>query len=52
MVASCSSGTRPFDDLREARLREFQMKKWKRIWKLSEIEAMNPDWSDLYPTLL
>ena len=26
-------------------------KKWKRIWKLSEIEQMNPDWSDLYPTL-
>lgn len=41
-----------FDDLREARLRELQMKKWKRIWKLSEIEQMNPDWRDLYPTLL
>lgn len=40
-----------FDDLEEARLRELQMKKWKRIWKLSEIEAMNPGWKDLYPTL-
>jgi len=28
------------------------MKKWKRLWKLSEIEHMNPDWQDLYPTLL
>jgi putative endonuclease len=41
-----------FDDIQQARLRELQMKKWKRIWKLSEIEAMNPDWQDLYPTLV
>ena len=40
------------DDLQQARLRELRMKKWKRIWKLSEIEEMNPDWQDLYPTLL
>jgi putative endonuclease len=40
------------DDVQEARLRELQMKKWKRIWKLSEIEQMNPDWRDLYPTLV
>ena len=39
------------DDLQRARLRELQMKKWKRMWKLSEIEAMNPDWVDLYDTL-
>jgi putative endonuclease len=41
-----------FDDLQEARARELQMKKWKRLWKLSEIEGMNPDWNDLYPALL
>ena len=41
-----------YDDLQEARLRELQMKKWKRLWKLSTIEAMNPDWRDLYPTLI
>ena len=35
-----------------ARLRELQMKKWKRLWKLSEIEQMNPEWQDLYPALL
>jgi putative endonuclease len=38
-----------FDDLQEARLRELQMKKC--IWKLSEIEQMNPGWEDLYPAL-
>ncbi len=26
-----------FDDLQEARLRELQMKRWKRQWKLSTI---------------
>ena len=40
------------EDLQDARLRELQMKKWKRLWKLSAIEAMNPDWQDLYPALL
>ena len=39
------------EDLQQARLRELQMKKWKRIWKLSEIEQMNPEWVDLYPAL-
>ena len=40
------------DDIQQARLRERQMKKWKRIWKLSEIEQMNPDWQDLYPVVI
>lgn len=40
------------DDLDGARLRELQMKKWKRQWKLSTIEVMNPEWADLYPTLI
>jgi putative endonuclease len=40
-----------YDDLQGARLRALHMKKWKRPWKLSEIEQMNPDWQDLYPTL-
>ena len=40
-----------FDDIQQARQLELQMKKWKRVWKLSEIEALNPDWQDLYPTL-
>jgi putative endonuclease len=40
------------DDIQQARLRELQMKRWKRLWKLSTIEGMNPDWRDLYPTLV
>jgi putative endonuclease len=40
------------DNLQDARLRELQMKKWKRQWKLSEIERLNPNWDDLYLTLL
>lgn len=40
-----------YDDLREARLRELQMKKWKRVWKLSLIERENPGWNDLFETL-
>ena len=39
------------DDIQDARVREAQMKKWKRLWKLSTIERMNPDWQDLYPGL-
>ena len=39
------------EDLHQARYRELQMKKWKRLWKLSEIEQMNPSWEDLYPAL-
>jgi putative endonuclease len=30
---------------------EKQMKEWRRAWKLRQIEAMNPDWRDLFPTL-
>ena len=35
----------------EAIAREKAIKKWRRDWKINLIEAMNPDWSDLYPTL-
>jgi putative endonuclease len=41
-----------FDDLQAARQRELQMKEWQRAWKLKRIEAMNPDWRDLYVDLL
>ncbi len=40
------------DDLEEARRRERQMKKWKREWKLELIEKDNPQWKDLFDTLL
>ena len=39
------------DSIDGARLRELQMKKWKRPWKLSEIERLNPNWNDLYDSL-
>jgi putative endonuclease len=39
-------------DLQDARGRELQIKKWKRDWKLRLIETRNPDWVDLYPSLL
>ncbi len=28
--------------------REKRLKKWNRMWKIREIEAMNPEWRDLY----
>ncbi|WP_010163979.1 GIY-YIG nuclease family protein [Sphingomonas sp. PAMC 26617] len=31
-----------------SRLREFQMKSWKRAWKIREIEGLNPEWENLY----
>ena len=41
-----------YDDLQEARLRELQMKEWKRSWKVRLIEENNLEWVDLYPTLV
>jgi putative endonuclease len=37
-----------FGDVHEAILREKRVKKWRRAWKLELIEAMNPDWLDLF----
>ena len=31
---------------------EKQMKKWNRVWKLKLIEEQNPEWLDLYKSLL
>ncbi|MDR3449746.1 MAG: GIY-YIG nuclease family protein [Alphaproteobacteria bacterium] len=33
-------------------LREKQVKKWKRAWKIRLIEETNPHWDDLYPRLV
>jgi putative endonuclease len=41
-----------YDNLQDARARQRQLKKWNRQWKLSEIEAQNPEWVDLYPGLV
>ncbi|MEX0853764.1 MAG: GIY-YIG nuclease family protein [Bauldia sp.] len=32
--------------------REKRLKHWKRAWKIALIEKANPNWDDLYPTLL
>lgn len=37
-----------YEDISEAILREKRIKKWNRSWKINLIEAMNPDWDDLY----
>jgi len=36
-----------YDDFRSAIVREKQLKKWLRSWKLKLIEASNPTWKDL-----
>ncbi len=37
-----------FENLSEAILREKQLKRWKRAWKLRLIKEVNPDWRDLF----
>ncbi len=36
-----------FDQVADAIVREKQMKKWNRDWKIRLIEEVNPDWEDL-----
>ncbi len=40
-----------FEDINEAILREKQLKKWRRSWKIELIEKHNPDWKDLFDDL-
>ena len=39
-------------DVISAITREKQIKKWNRKWKLALIEKENPEWQDLYESLL
>jgi putative endonuclease len=41
----------PHDNVEFAITREIRIKRWRRAWKLQLIEAMNPDWRDLYDDL-
>ena len=42
-----------FHDAMEAAIvREKQIKKWRRRWKLEMIERHNPQWRDLYEDIL
>ena len=36
------------DSIFSAIVREKQLKKWNRSWKVELIESMNPEWNDLY----
>jgi putative endonuclease len=41
-----------FDDIRDAIQREKTIKHSPRAWKVRLIAAMNPEWKDLYDTLI
>jgi len=40
------------ENMESAIVREKRLKGWKRKWKLELIEKNNPDWKDLYNTIL
>ena len=39
-------------DIEETILKEKQMKKWNRKWKVRIIEEKNPEWKDLYDEII
>ena len=39
-------------DINSAITREKQLEKWNREWKLGLIEQNNPQWHDLWPTII
>jgi putative endonuclease len=41
-----------FGDMDSAIMREKQLKKWRRAWKIELIEKSNLDWKDLWPDIL
>ena len=41
-----------YEEIEEAIAREKQLKNWKREWKIDLIVTANPEWLDLYDTLL
>lgn len=40
------------ENMQSAIEREKRMKGWNRKWKLELIERMNPNWQDLYQTII
>lgn len=40
------------ETIEQAALREKQIKKWYRKWKLELIESLNPEWKDLWDWLI
>ena len=41
-----------FPTPRDAIVREKRLKKWNREWKIELIESTNPNWDDLYETVM
>ena len=41
-----------FGDIDRAIWRETRLKKWKRAWKIGLIEETNPEWRDLYDSII
>jgi putative endonuclease len=41
-----------YDEPVPAITREKELKKWRRDWKIRLIEEQNPEWRDLYPTIV
>ena len=41
-----------FEDMNSAIVREKQMKKWRRAWKIELIEKTNRTWKDRWPKIL
>jgi putative endonuclease len=41
-----------YDDIEEAIKREKQLKNWHREWKVELVNKQNPNWEDLYESIL
>ena len=41
-----------FGYVHDAIVREKQIKKWRRAWKIELIEKLNPRWEDLFPQII
>jgi putative endonuclease len=44
----CEAFAQPQDAVQ----REKRLKKWNRVWKIQLIESVNPEWKDLYETVM
>jgi len=53
ILTSKRNGTLEVHESMESAIeREKRMKEWKRKWKLELIESTNPNWQDLYNTIV
>jgi putative endonuclease len=41
-----------YDDPKDAIARQKELKKWRRDWKVRLVEEQNPEWRDLYGTIV